>query len=85
MGTAPDLAGWGSREWLIGMISNPAHERFYGDKNERMPIFAPHSEDSPENQLSPQNIGILADWLRGDWYEPTPPEATVAGANAAAK
>ena len=27
LGSAPDLTGYGSREWLIGMISNPAHER----------------------------------------------------------
>jgi ubiquinol-cytochrome c reductase cytochrome b subunit len=56
--TAPDLTGYGSREWLTGIISNPKHERFYGGKNDRMPAFA------DEKILTPQAIGMLADWLR---------------------
>ncbi len=64
LGTAPDLSGYGSREWLIGIISNPEHERFYGKKNDRMPAFG------EEKQLTPQEIGLVADWLRGEWYEP---------------
>ena len=39
---APDLTGYASREWLTAFISNPADERFYRDKNDRMPAFAPH-------------------------------------------
>jgi ubiquinol-cytochrome c reductase cytochrome b subunit len=38
LGSAPDLTGYGSKEWLTGMISNPQHERFYAD--DRMPSFA---------------------------------------------
>ena len=60
--TAPDLTGWGSREWLIGIISNPAHERFYGKRNDRMPAFA------ETGQMDAASIGMVADWLRGDWY-----------------
>lgn len=60
--TAPDLTGWGSREWLIGIISNPAHERFYGKRNDRMPAFA------ETGQMDTAAIGMVADWLRGDWY-----------------
>ena len=60
--TAPDLTGWGSREWLVAIISNPAHTRFYGKRNDRMPAFA------ETGQLDGEKIGILADWLRGDWY-----------------
>ena len=61
--TAPDLTGYGSREWLIKFLANPAHPNFYGDLNDRMPAFG-------EKQiLSPQAIGLIADWLRGDWYE----------------
>ncbi len=63
LGTAPDLTGWGGREWLAGIIANPAHERFYGDRNDRMPAF--------EKLLSAEQIGLLADWLRGDWYRPS--------------
>ena len=70
LGLAPDLTGYGSREWLIGMISNPAHERFYGDNNDRMPAFAESDDEPDSNRLSPDALGQLADWLRGDWYEP---------------
>ena len=57
--TAPDLTGYASREWLIGLISNPKHERFYGQRNDRMPAFA------GEKILDAQAIGLIADWLRG--------------------
>ena len=63
--SAPDLAGYGSREWLVKFLHNPAHESLYGDDNDRMPAFG-------EKQiLSPDSIGLLADWLRADCqYEP---------------
>jgi ubiquinol-cytochrome c reductase cytochrome b subunit len=60
---APDLTGYGSRDWLIAFISNPEHERFYGARNDRMPKFG------EEQQLSAQEIGLVADWLRGEWFE----------------
>ena len=64
--TAPDLTGYGSREWLVKFLANPAHPNFYGDHNDRMPAFG-------EKQiLDAQQIALLADWLRGDWYEPAP-------------
>ena len=62
--TAPDLTGYGSRKWLISFITNPAHPSFYGKRNDRMPAFG------TEQILSPQAIGLVADWLRGAWYEP---------------
>ncbi|MGH7955931.1 MAG: c-type cytochrome, partial [Opitutaceae bacterium] len=62
--SAPDLTGYGSREWLIAFISNPEHERFYGDRNDRMPAYG------EEKSLSEQEIGLVADWLRGEWYQP---------------
>jgi ubiquinol-cytochrome c reductase cytochrome b subunit len=58
--TAPDLAGYGTREWLTSMIANPKHSRFYGRRNDRMPAFG------EEKILTPQQIELLADWLRGD-------------------
>ena len=60
--TAPDLTGYGSREWLVGIISNPKHDRFYRKKNDRMPAFA------EDGILDAKQIGLIADWLRGDWY-----------------
>jgi ubiquinol-cytochrome c reductase cytochrome b subunit len=61
--TAPDLTGYGSRRWLIGFISNPAHEEYYGKRNDRMPSFG------RDQILREQEIGLIADWLRGTWYE----------------
>lgn len=72
LGSAPDLTGYGSREWLTGMISNPTHERFYReDGNDRMPSFAVDDEKPDNNILRPENMRLLVDWLRGDWYEPS--------------
>jgi ubiquinol-cytochrome c reductase cytochrome b subunit len=66
LGSAPDLTGYMSREWVIEFIRNPAAERFYGDNNDRMPAFAAH-EDAQLNQLDEKSIGLVVDWLRGDW------------------
>jgi ubiquinol-cytochrome c reductase cytochrome b subunit len=62
--SAPDLTGYGSREWLVTFISNPAHPNFYGKRNDRMPRFG------EEKILDAKALGLLADWLRGEWYEP---------------
>jgi quinol-cytochrome oxidoreductase complex cytochrome b subunit/mono/diheme cytochrome c family protein len=70
LGAAPDLTGYGSREWLLGMIGNAKQERFYRDENDRMPLFAAHPADSAENMLSSHTLGLIVDWLRGEWYEP---------------
>jgi ubiquinol-cytochrome c reductase cytochrome b subunit len=70
LGGAPDLTGYGSRAWLIGMISDPKHERFYREDNDRMPSFATHGGDSTSNMLTQRQIGLIVDWLRGQWYEP---------------
>jgi mono/diheme cytochrome c family protein len=61
----PDLTGYGSREWLTGMINNPAHKRFYGKDNDRMPAFG------EQQLLTPLQIAVLADFLRGEWYTPS--------------
>jgi ubiquinol-cytochrome c reductase cytochrome b subunit len=58
--TAPDLTGYGSREWLVAMIAEPKHARFYGRRNDRMPSF------DEQKILTREQIGLLADWLRGD-------------------
>ncbi|NOZ38976.1 MAG: DUF4405 domain-containing protein [Planctomycetes bacterium] len=67
LGSAPDLTGYMSREWLLDFISNPADERFYGDSNDRMPAFAPH-DDPQLNQMDQKSLELIVDWLRGDWY-----------------
>jgi ubiquinol-cytochrome c reductase cytochrome b subunit len=60
--TGPELTGYGSRDWLLRFISNPAHERFYGKRNDRMPAYL------GDGVLDERSIGLIADWLRGDWY-----------------
>ncbi|HEY6167701.1 MAG TPA: cytochrome b N-terminal domain-containing protein [Verrucomicrobiae bacterium] len=76
--SAPSLSGYASRQWLIGMISNPGHIRFYGPRNDRMPVFG------DDKILEPQTIALVADWLRGEWYEPPPPTNTLTSASAPA-
>lgn len=70
--TAPNLTGYGSEEWLIEMIRNPEHEKFYGEKNDRMPSFG------AEGILSDRQIHLLAAWLRNDWFSPPSAEAKLA-------
>ncbi|NBU39277.1 MAG: DUF4405 domain-containing protein [Planctomycetia bacterium] len=67
LGSAPDLAGWGGREWIVGIITEPTHARFYGDSNDRMPRFGV-SDEGESPALTASEIGIVADWLRGQWY-----------------
>ena len=70
-GEAPDLTGYGSRQWLIDFISNPGAERFYGENNDRMPGYAKHPGKPLKNVLSRDELEMLTDWLRGEWYEPS--------------
>jgi ubiquinol-cytochrome c reductase cytochrome b subunit len=56
--TAPDLTGYGSTEWLTAIIKNPAHERFYGRRNDRMPAFG------EDNRLNEESIAMIVGWLR---------------------
>ncbi len=74
---SPDLTGYMSRQWMIDFIRNPGHERFYGEMNDRMPAFAPH-DDPRMNQLDDHSLGLIVDWLRGDFYRSSAP----AGENA---
>jgi ubiquinol-cytochrome c reductase cytochrome b subunit len=70
LGNGPDLTGYGSRQWLLGIISDPAQPRFYGKKNDRMPSFFKSPREPEKNILTARQVEILADWLRGKWYEP---------------
>jgi ubiquinol-cytochrome c reductase cytochrome b subunit len=40
----PHLAGYGSREWVAGLIADAGHGRYFGDANE-MPVFADTLDD----------------------------------------
>jgi len=55
---APDLTGYGSRDWLMDFVRDPAHERFYGERNDRMPRYG------PDEILDDDALGLIVDWLR---------------------
>jgi len=61
-GTAPDLTGYGTREWLLAFLEDPSHDRFYGSKNDRMPAFG------RDRKISVREIELVVDWLRQDWF-----------------
>ena len=69
-GAGPDLTGYGSREWTIGIVADPTHPWFYGTWNDRMPAYIEQPEQPTENRLAAAEVDVLARWLRGDWYEP---------------
>jgi ubiquinol-cytochrome c reductase cytochrome b subunit len=69
LGGAPDLTGYGSRQWTMAIISNPARKQFYGRSDDRMPAYAEFPADAAKNVLSSRDIGLLTDWLRGQWQE----------------
>jgi len=58
----PHLDGWASRTWMLGLLRNPAHPDYYGEDNDRMPAFG------EEEILTPEEMGLVVDWLREDWY-----------------
>ena len=67
--TAPTLTGWGSRAWMVRLISDPTHADFYGKRNDRMPSYL------KDGRLSEREIGLIVDWIREDtapgaWLKP---------------
>ncbi len=68
--TAPRLTGYGSREWLIDFIGNPASDHFYGRRNDRMPAY------TRDQVITAHEISLLTDWMRGEWYRPPAPATT---------
>jgi len=68
---APDLRGYFSRDWLIGIIADPETKRFYGppvgtDKgNDAMPAYHRNAREAMMNMTE---IEVLTDWLRGHWH-----------------
>ena len=58
--SAPDLTGYGSRDWMLGILYDPSHDRFYGKKNDRMPAFG------KDEKLTRRQMERIVDWLRGE-------------------
>ncbi|WP_460182643.1 c-type cytochrome [Thermopirellula anaerolimosa] len=71
-GAAPDLTGYGSREWLIGILASPQHVAFYGLRNDRMPAYVEDPARPEANRIPTEQLAILADFLRQDWVEISP-------------
>ncbi len=70
LGLAPDLTGYGSYEWMLGMISDPTHRRFYRQENDRMPAFAADLAKPASHSVSIRELSLIVDWLRGEYYLP---------------
>ncbi|QDU27370.1 Cytochrome b6 [Anatilimnocola aggregata] len=70
LGLAPDLTGYGSYEWMLGLVSNPEHERFYGSGNDRMPKFAEDLDRPAKHSVSVRELSLIIAWLRGEYYDP---------------
>jgi ubiquinol-cytochrome c reductase cytochrome b subunit len=68
LGLAPDLTGYGSYEWMMGLVSDPMHERFYRNENDRMPSFAVNLQQPELNNVSVRELSLIVDWLRGQYY-----------------
>jgi ubiquinol-cytochrome c reductase cytochrome b subunit len=67
LGAAPDLTGWASKDWLTRFITDPAHEAFYRETNDRMPSFGAAPEGGTKQPLlTPAQIDLLARLLRGE-------------------
>lgn len=81
LGSAPDLTGYASHEWLKEFIKNPQTERFYysednyDEADRLMPGFATHPENPSLNKLSDRELELIVRYLRRDWPMP-PAEAT---------
>ena len=55
---------------LMDFVGNPAHPRFYGDDNDRMPNFLDAEDENGEvvpGKLDEARVGLIVDWLRGEW------------------
>lgn len=57
---APTLTGYAGKDWLTAFLKNPGHEDFYTKDKNVMPAF--------ESILSEKELGLLADWMVGDYY-----------------
>jgi ubiquinol-cytochrome c reductase cytochrome b subunit len=65
-GGAPDLSGYGSKDWIVRMITNPEHADFYGKSNDRMPAFQAKAGAAKPSLMTREEIELVARWLRGE-------------------
>lgn len=65
VGSAPNLAGYGTAAWLDAFLRDPGHELFYGEDND-MPAYA--------DELDPDELAAIVVFLRGLDPARRPPE-----------
>ena len=68
LGDAPELTGYGSPEWIAGIIRNPADDAFLRQAQRPHAGLCPSATDPAQNTLSPHQSTVDR-WLRGEWYE----------------
>lgn len=73
LGLAPDLTGYGSYEWMLSFLSDPTHERFYRQENDRMPSFAKDLDQPARHTVSVRELSLIVDWMRGEYYQADDP------------
>ena len=61
-GVAPDLKGWGSREWTYAFIRAPGHSRFFGEANEM--------ETFDHLRLPEEDLQAITAWLHAQASQP---------------
>ncbi len=61
---SPELTEWGSRQWMVEFVNDPAHPKFFGRDNDRMPSFG------KEKSMTDREIEMVVEWIRGEWYRP---------------
>jgi ubiquinol-cytochrome c reductase cytochrome b subunit len=54
---------------MLGLASDPTHERYYRSENDRMPSFAKSLAKPATHTVSVRELSLIVDWLHGDYYE----------------
>ncbi len=70
LGTAPDLTQYASYSWTLAFLTDPTHERFYREENDRMPSFAKDLSQPVKHTVSIRELSLIVNWLRGEYYQP---------------
>ena len=55
----PDIADYGSKQWLTAFILDPGSDQFYGEEN-TMQVF--------KGKISDRDLDLLVRWMTGDYY-----------------
>jgi ubiquinol-cytochrome c reductase cytochrome b subunit len=62
--TGPDLTGYGSKPWLVGIISDPQGKAYYPKTNDGMPSYLNFPDQPGRNLLAPEQVEAIAEMIR---------------------